>query len=521
MGWIHRGPLHFYIKAPASSMAKLSKIELERQERIKENERHLQDFGIVDAADALAASRAKPQAPRRRSSLGAHGVDGIVEIRRSGRVQNMPAVSYKDLEERNDHLRLTRGPGRRSAGPYRPRSGTSTCSDEARDEAEARANAIKVEGPAFVKRLLQSMISGGFWLQWPNDWCVVHMPSHDVWVTLLDADGEAWECKYLGGKKGLSAGWRGYSIHKGFDDGDALAFEVLDKNLDRAFCDAHLSPDERAVLLEGPAGGEWEAVYKPVRGALSGGWRAFAIDHGLDDGDAAKFEVVDKHLQAHFCQHHLPGDRDGLLILEDEHGESWEVMYKPSRAGLSGGWGGFAKDHDLGDGDCCVFEVIEPRGEEKWRVKVHIVRADRDGTAALEGEEGEGDEVQIDDGEEEVIPVSADSDQGGAALVKEPSIDSPPKKRKREPKVSMSETVKAQPAAKKGKSKRAIGKAQDNGLTQCAVDFVRGRRVSPEGVVSFLLKVKGVPKPVWVEDGQVSGDSAHCWLSGEEEEEDS
>lgn len=55
-----------------------------------------------------------------------------------------------------------------------------------------------------------------------------------------------------------------------------------------------MPPDERTVLLEGPGGSDWEAIYKPVRGALSGGWRAFAIDHALEDGDAAMFEVIDK-----------------------------------------------------------------------------------------------------------------------------------------------------------------------------------------------------------------------------------
>jgi hypothetical protein len=55
------------------------------------------------------------------------------------------------------------------------------------------------------------------------------MPQSDTWVTLLDADGVSWRTKYLGGKKGLSAGWRGYSIEKGLDDGDAIRFQLLDK----------------------------------------------------------------------------------------------------------------------------------------------------------------------------------------------------------------------------------------------------------------------------------------------------
>jgi hypothetical protein len=64
--------------------------------------------------------------------------------------------------------------------------------------------------------------------------------------------------------------------------------------LDREFCDDNLPSDEQFVLLEDADGDTWEVIYKPVRGALSGGWRAFSIDHGLDAGDAAKFEVVDK-----------------------------------------------------------------------------------------------------------------------------------------------------------------------------------------------------------------------------------
>lgn len=44
------------------------------------------------------------------------------------------------------------------------------------------------------------------------------------------------------------------------------------------------------VVLEDEEGLEYEAVYIPERTGISGGWRAFALDHKLDDGDAVVFE---------------------------------------------------------------------------------------------------------------------------------------------------------------------------------------------------------------------------------------
>jgi hypothetical protein len=54
-----------------------------------------QDFGILEAAAELAASNRKPQAARRRSLGGHLSMDGALEVRRSDRVQKLPAVSYK------------------------------------------------------------------------------------------------------------------------------------------------------------------------------------------------------------------------------------------------------------------------------------------------------------------------------------------------------------------------------------------------------------------------------------------
>jgi len=47
------------------------------------------------------------------------------------------------------------------------------------------------------------------------------------------------------------------------------------------------------MVLEDENGSEYEAVYIGNRAGLSGGWRAFALDHKLDDGDALVFELIE------------------------------------------------------------------------------------------------------------------------------------------------------------------------------------------------------------------------------------
>lgn len=66
-------------------------------------------------------------------------------------------------DREDDLLRHLRMGGRRSGGRRRY-STSSSCSDAARAAAFEAAEAIKVQGPSFVKGLSHSMIAGGFWL---------------------------------------------------------------------------------------------------------------------------------------------------------------------------------------------------------------------------------------------------------------------------------------------------------------------------------------------------------------------
>lgn len=58
------------------------------------------------------------------------------------------------------------------------------------------------------------------------------------------------------------------------------------------FCRDHLPKSTVDVLLVDEEGIEYEALFIGKRTGLSGGWRGFALDHKLDDGDALVFELV-------------------------------------------------------------------------------------------------------------------------------------------------------------------------------------------------------------------------------------
>lgn len=63
--------------------------------------------------------------------------------------------------------------------------------------------------------------------------------------------------------------------------------------LPSTFCEDHLPKTLLDMVLEDEDGVEFPATYIGKRTGLSGGWRAFALDHKLDDGDALVFELTE------------------------------------------------------------------------------------------------------------------------------------------------------------------------------------------------------------------------------------
>ncbi|CAN1255311.1 Putative B3 domain-containing protein At5g58280 [Linum perenne] len=74
-------------------------------------------------------------------------------------------------------------------------------------------------------------------------------------------------------------------------------------------------------------------------------------------------------LPSQFCNNYLP-KRDSDIILEDENGSTYDTKYLSERAGLSGGWRGFALERKLNDGDALVFQLVEP---ERFKVCTRLL----------------------------------------------------------------------------------------------------------------------------------------------------
>lgn len=141
------------------------------------------------------------------------------------------------------------------ASKRRDLSGRVYASDEAReyaiDKAEELEKELGTDHPSFVKPMLQSHTTGGFWLVslliihycsslfyrvndfeffkqgLPNAFCAKYLPKRDSTMILVDENGDESNTTYLAHKRGLSAGWRGFSIDHGLVDGDALVFQLI------------------------------------------------------------------------------------------------------------------------------------------------------------------------------------------------------------------------------------------------------------------------------------------------------
>ncbi|KAI4298447.1 hypothetical protein L6164_032004 [Bauhinia variegata] len=94
---------------------------------------------------------------------------------------------------------------------------------------EVQAN-LAPEFPSFIKCMLPSHVTGGFWLGLPSNFCQLHLPKTDTIIVLEDESGKEYETKYLCGKVGLSGGWRGFSLAHNLVKGDVLVFHLVQRS---------------------------------------------------------------------------------------------------------------------------------------------------------------------------------------------------------------------------------------------------------------------------------------------------
>ncbi|CAK9134877.1 unnamed protein product [Ilex paraguariensis] len=96
------------------------------------------------------------------------------------------------------------------------------------------------------------------------------------------------------------------------------------------FCEDHLPKSTVDIVLEDENGTEYDAVFISKRSGLSGGWRAFALDHKLDDGDALVFELTEPtRFKVHTVRASNCSSEDDMPVTEvdsDEDKTSTEVV---------------------------------------------------------------------------------------------------------------------------------------------------------------------------------------------------
>lgn len=197
-----------------------------RKQRLEENKKRMEELNLVALSNSFSETRnlANKTTPQRNAKPRTPKLErGPVSIRRSSRVANIPPPDYREAPIDIPHLRKSYG--RRSLFSVR------CANPEERQEAIDAASMIESElgstHPTFLKPMLHSHVSGGFWLGLPTHFCSMHMPKRNEWMILEDENGEDSRTLYLSGKTGLSAGWRGFSIDHGLEDGDCLVFQQV------------------------------------------------------------------------------------------------------------------------------------------------------------------------------------------------------------------------------------------------------------------------------------------------------
>ncbi|KAL1834968.1 hypothetical protein ACET3Z_004619 [Daucus carota] len=232
-----------------------------RKQRLLENKKRIEELGILKISKSLSdiTKSGKPQ--RRQPKPRATSIS-ILEPRRSSRARNIVS-SYRDDIGVELPLMRKRSKFNSSWTSYlaRPVDEVKSATLEERNAAMKSAEKIQCSQqskfPSFIKSMVRSHVYSCFWLGLPTWFCEDHLPKSD---------------------------------------------------------------GNTEIVLEDESGAEYEAVYISKRTGLSGGWRAFALDHKLDDGDALVFELTEptrfKVYIVRACDD--PGKEEMLEVTEEE-----------------------------------------------------------------------------------------------------------------------------------------------------------------------------------------------------------
>ncbi|XP_006656731.1 B3 domain-containing protein Os06g0194400 [Oryza brachyantha] len=212
-------------------MAEATPYEEQRRRQVEENKRKLEELRLhhLSAAVREAAAKPSPTKQRKRKARATPGAGEDVPLRRSGRVASLPERPKYQDEFQDFGKKIRRSYG----GKRRYLSNRVYATDEEREHAITAAQELEEElgsdHPIFVKPMLQSHVTGGFWLGLPTHFSRKYLPKRDERIVLVDEADDEFDTLYLANKRGLSGGWRGFSIAHKLVDGDCLVFQLIQR----------------------------------------------------------------------------------------------------------------------------------------------------------------------------------------------------------------------------------------------------------------------------------------------------
>ncbi|KAJ0085812.1 hypothetical protein Patl1_08986 [Pistacia atlantica] len=198
-----------------------------RLKRLEENKKRMEALNLPQLSQALrkTPSNSLKLSPMKKVKLRMVEKQMVV-VRRSNRLANKAAPVYNDVEPVRMEI-----PRRCRVFKRRDLSNRVYASDEARsaaiEKAEKLESSLESDYPIFIKSMLQSHVTGGFWLGLPRYFCKENLPKGDEVMTLIDEDDNEYPTIYLARKTGLSGGWKGFAVAHSLVDGDALVFQLI------------------------------------------------------------------------------------------------------------------------------------------------------------------------------------------------------------------------------------------------------------------------------------------------------
>ncbi|KAL8100372.1 B3 domain-containing protein Os05g0481400-like [Apium graveolens] len=202
-----------------------------RKQRLLENQKRIEELGILKISKSLADS-AKSAKPQRRQPKPR--AISILEPRRSSRARNV--VSYRDAIDVELPPMRKRSRFNASWTSYlaRPVDEVKCATFEERNaaynSAEKLRSNLQSKYPSFIKSMVRSHVYSCFWLGLPAWFCEDHLPKSDgnTEIVLENENGAEYEAVYISKRTGLSGGWRAFALEHKLDDGDALVFELTE-----------------------------------------------------------------------------------------------------------------------------------------------------------------------------------------------------------------------------------------------------------------------------------------------------